>query len=429
MKKNATIWPMGFKMLLLSIFATVATSVSAQEQVVCGTDENQLALERLHPELIKLREQMEKNAITARSNVDNGQVVIIPVVFHIIHENGPEKISVKVIQDQIATLNECYRLKNTDIALIRNSFKDLATDARIEFRLATKDPWGNCSNGVTYDASAQTNNATNQAKSLNWWDNSRYLNIWVVKSISQANLQGILAGFAQFPWDSKILSSTDGVMMNYQYVGKNQRTLVHEIGHYLGLYHTFQDGCSSDQKLEGDHVEDTPPVAVANFGRPVNLNSCSTDIPDMPDMTENYMDYTDTKYMFSKGQVDRMRMYLFSSARNNLWATDNLNKVLYSCTSGISREEQNNVNVDLFPNPSSGNFSLIINLDKAQSFQYEIMDIAGKQVYISQPTTIANGANTFNLQCNSLNIYKAGIYIIKISCGANVLTRKLVVNP
>ena len=66
----------------------------------------------------------------------------------------------------------------------------------------------------------------------------------------------------------------------------------HEIGHYLGLDHTFANGCANaDCMLDGDRVCDTPPDNSPSFA-PCGINSCNTDSPDLPDDTENYMDYT-----------------------------------------------------------------------------------------------------------------------------------------
>ncbi|KAJ3100833.1 hypothetical protein HDU97_001887 [Phlyctochytrium planicorne] len=104
-----------------------------------------------------------------------------------------------------------------------------------------------------------------------------------------------LLGYATFPWDvSPSTLYQDGVVMLHSTVPTFPdgaynlgRTLTHEAGHWLGLLHTFQDGCDGD----GDFVDDTPAVAEPNYGCPGVVDSC----PDQPgnDMTWNFMDYTD----------------------------------------------------------------------------------------------------------------------------------------
>ena len=403
----------------------------AQENVVCGTDEYHVEIAKQYPQVKQIQAQMEKEHIANRGSQpieDKGQVLIIPVVFHVIHNNGAEKISLKNIQDQVATLNTCYRLKNADTSLIRTIFRGYAADAKVEFQLATKDPWGNCSNGVTYTVSANTENATDAVKSYSWWDNRHYLNVWVVKSIAQSNIVGTLAGYAQFPWDALVRSSTDGIILNYQFCGKGQKTLVHEIGHYMGLMHTFQDSCSTDQKLQGDHVEDTPPVAAANFGKPVNMNSCHTDNPDLPDMIENYMDYADTKYLFTKGQVYRLRSWLFSPSRNTLWAQENLNNVLYSCSAGIQDEKMDKLSVDIYPNPASNSINLKLDISSSQPLIYEVQDMNGRVLYTSGNINLSTGPQILHLETAQLKMNHAGIYLMKISNGNSVVVKKMILN-
>jgi hypothetical protein len=77
------------------------------------------------------------------------------------------------------------------------------------------------------------------------------------------------------------------------------------VGHYLGLPHTFQDGCQ-----DGDYCADTPPTANPNYGCPLGINTCTNDIPDLPCQVENYMDYANgiCANMLTNDQRTRMHM-------------------------------------------------------------------------------------------------------------------------
>lgn len=131
---------------------------------------------------------------------------------------------------------------------------------------------------------------------------NRDLNIFIT------DLDGLL-GFARFPWNFTKEPKIDGVSLDYRTLpgGKAEKynlgaTGTHEVGHWLGLYHTFQDSCS---KL-GDRVEDTPSERSATFGCPEKAEeSCKG---AGPVAIENFMNYTDDACMnrFSRGQFERV---------------------------------------------------------------------------------------------------------------------------
>ncbi|MBI1306903.1 MAG: T9SS type A sorting domain-containing protein [Bacteroidetes bacterium] len=244
-------------------------------------------------------------------------ILIIPVVFHIVHNFGPENISKAQILEQIEILNQDYRRLNSDTTKTRDIFKGRAADIGIEFRLANIDPNGNCTDGITRTQSLLTYGGDEEMKKVIGWDYRKYLNVWVIHHIGMQTEDGIVAGYARFPYQTSSLQ--DGIVLNYQFVGKSGtsnsqnagRTLTHEIGHWLGLMHPFQDGCGGDCATTGDRVCDTPPVEKASFGCPIGNNSCDNDDPDELDMVENYMDYANgsCQNMFTQGQKEVMRYY------------------------------------------------------------------------------------------------------------------------
>ena len=254
---------------------------------------------------------------------------IIPVVFHIIHEYGTENISRQQCLNQLEILNKDFRRLNADTGNTPAPFKPIAGDANIEFRLAQKDPNGNCTDGVNRLYSPLTNNARDNVKSLIYWPSSKYLNIWVVKSIESSSAgTGYVIGFAQFPGGN---AATDGVVLRADFVGaigtsnasNAGRTATHEVGHWLNLRHIWGDATCGN-----DNVSDTPTHEAANQSNCPAFPKISCNNGPNGEMFTNYMDYTngDCQNVFSAGQATRMNAALSSnvSGRSTLWSSANL---------------------------------------------------------------------------------------------------------
>jgi hypothetical protein len=238
----------------------------------------------------------------------------IQVVVHVVFNTPSENISVAQVRSQLAVLNKDYRAKNPDRSGVPDVWKGLVADPMIEFTLATKDPDGNDTNGITNTETDQTSfGPDDRVKSsatggVDPWPTDKYLNIWV------CTLAGGLLGYAQFPGGKP---ETDGVVILNTAFGTNGtatapfnlgRSCTHEVGHFLNLRHIWGDlpNCEGD-----DLVDDTPPAEDKNFGKPVfPLISCGNG--PSGDMFMNYMDYVDddSMFMFTPGQVSRMHASL-----------------------------------------------------------------------------------------------------------------------
>ena len=257
--------------------------------------------------------EYETDSARARAAFD---VITIPVVVHVVYNTNAENISDAQIESQIRILNEDYRKQNADISKIPEPFKSLAADAKIEFKLAVRDPDGNPTNGITrtFTRERSFDSFSNPVKfnstgGKDAWSRDKYLNMWV------CDLSGGLLGYAQFPGGP---AATDGVVMDYQYFGDigtatlpfdKGRTATHEVGHWLNLRHIWGDDWGSC--AGSDEVPDTPNQADANYGRP-NFPHITCGNGPHGDMFMNYMDYVDDEamFMFSVGQVARMRATL-----------------------------------------------------------------------------------------------------------------------
>jgi hypothetical protein len=255
------------------------------------------------------------------SSVQSNELIIIPVVVHILYNKSAENISDAQIHSQIRILNEDFRRTNADKTNTPSMFSGVAADVQIEFRLATKNPSGNPTNGIIRKFTTKTSFSADDSMKFNSsggssaWNPNKYLNIWV------CNLSSYL-GYATFPIDAG--KSKDGIVVHYRAFGdiganlytkyNKGRTATHEVGHYLNLRHIWGDGgCGVD-----DGVNDTPLAGGANFtASPCSFpgpNTCNTGAGDQPDMFQNYMDYSDDVCMnlFTNGQKSRMRA-LFSN--------------------------------------------------------------------------------------------------------------------
>lgn len=253
--------------------------------------------------------------------------IVIPVVVHVVYENATENISDAQIQSQIDVLNEDYRKLNADVSGVPGDFTSDVADARIEFKLAQRDPDCNPTTGITrtsttetsfdYDPGAATATARNPVKfdssnGKDGWPSDEYLNFWV------CDLAGTLMGYGSFPSDFATRPTEDGVVMDYEYFGNTGtvsspfdlgRTTTHEIGHWLNLRHIWGD--DSGACTGSDLVADTPNQADKNYDCPSHpQNTCSSD-----DMFMNYMDYVDDDcmIMFTNGQSDRMDAVLYTT--------------------------------------------------------------------------------------------------------------------
>ncbi len=319
----------GFSTAVVASLIFIAQISIAQEQTRCGIEAMYVKKITENPAIAEQREAYrQQRAHTDANPIQNRSATrIIPVVFHVIHQNGSENISKEQIQSAITQLNQDFSGTNSDAGNLRSIFTSVQTNPEIEFRLANIDPNGNCTEGIVRVYSSLTVDADDDVKTLSRWPNNKYFNIWTVESIGGSEPGFITLGYAYLPdvvnWGPEI----DGIVVRADRVGTTGisngtgRTLTHEIGHYLGLDHTFEGGCQGS----GDGVSDTPKAADANFGCDYSINSCTNESPDKPDMIENYMDYSNDncQITFTNGQKNIFNS-TFSNYRSTLVSGSNL---------------------------------------------------------------------------------------------------------
>jgi len=301
-------------------------------------------------------------------------VITIPVVFHVVHRTAQENISDAQLQSQITVLNEDFRKLNANFASSTPAvFQGVSADFELEFCLATRDPNGNATNGITRTSTTVNGFNVNDNDRVKFtsqggkdgWPSNKYLNIWV------CNFSTNLLGYATFPGGP---ANRDGVVLLYTSVGRppanpfnnpynRGRTGTHEVGHWLNLFHIWGDddgACSGS-----DQVADTPNQADENFGCPTHPSpSCNNG----GDMFMNYMDYMDDACasLFTNGQKTRSRA-LFNPGgfRNALLTSDGCGNIVTPPTGDPC--------VDTLRFPLPGDY--VIYFDEDQGF------IAGTNVY------------------------------------------------
>ena len=418
---------------LLSLF------VSAQETEQCGHTEYVKYLETINPGITdNINETFFDALKQSRLKTKRVQDTIytIKVVFHVVYGNQVEDLPDAYITSQMKVLNDAFRRTNADTVNTRDIFKPVAGDAGINFELADVDPDGNPTNGIVRVktnlvsfGSAPTNLAfadrvkESQNGSVSW-DTDKYLNIWVCDL--SANGQDALLGYAYPPtgapnWNgnSVTTSAKQGVVVHYKTVGVESpfslstgvKTLVHEVGHYLGLRHIWGDGgCGVD-----DFMDDTPRARRASNGCNKGVNTCAEPSgEEFPDMLENYMDYStgECQNLFTNNQIAQMRSNLVTF-RKGIYTTYIPEPVFPEITSEES---------GIYPNPAIG--EVIIQIadadENATDYSLQIVNTLGQVVLekdlLSQSRQYVSGFNGLR-----------GSYIYRIRQGDAVLvTRKII---
>lgn len=365
-----------------------------------------------HPSNKSIVQRTTTPATSDRDTLNN-EVIIIPVVVHVLYNTTDQNISDEQVLSQITSLNNDYRRRNADTTKTPQAFRSVAADTRIQFCLAKIDPQGKYTTGIIRKYTKTQQFLADDAMKFSSkggddsWDATKYLNIWVCNLFGRTLGYGVLPGG---PLDR------DGVVIKYNTFGtigrltvpyNKGRTATHEIGHWLGLKHLWGDKTCGD-----DGIADTPPQQTSNSSCPgfPHLSSCSSN--SNGDMFMNFMDFTDDACMnmFTQGQKSAMRsLFALGGPRNSL-----LNSNVCDSTNAeagpIDEEPVSKVigiKISAYPNPFSDVITISSdNESKIVSRSLKLYNITGKlvasQIMQSKNTTL----NVSNLP--------SGIYILKI---------------
>jgi hypothetical protein len=335
--------------LFLSAAAGFISAANAQS---CGTDEVHRDMIKANPLVGEIQRAMDikwRGALNKTTGVADylhyvdslykdeiKTKLIVPVVVHVVHDYASTNyVHDTMIYRMIRDLNNVYSAKNPDLVDVIAPFKKYIGDAQIEFRLARKDPNSQPTSGITHHQSPLTNGGDDQAK-FDQWAPDRYLNIWTIDKIGRGVTNGEVLAYATLPAGAAQFVYSDGIISKAGAINDLTKTISHEIGHYLNLYHVWN---SNQQPVASavcgdDEVDDTPPTNGHFSTCPLYDSHCDTgykkaynfvfngvpeiDTVDYPDTAnvQNLMDYSSCTNMFTIQQVLRMRDALKSPVAN-----------------------------------------------------------------------------------------------------------------
>lgn len=451
-----------------SVFVFIAGNVEAQQAHICGNEVIQQETINNDP-VLKIRmdnfyenyaaenkQLSEEKARAQNKTTADYENILIPVVFHIvlnqsqIDQMGGTQGILDRINTQLDVVNEDFSGKNADISGVPAAFQSLVGKANITFALAKRDAQGKAKLGIVYkmkDANftgfvTQDNSVKRDVQGGSTpWDHTKYLNIWITNILpSQGQGAGQVLGYgynADYALNVNGDAALAGVVIHYLTLGRRTgigqnfynsstdkgRTLTHELGHYFNLWHIWGAAASSSSTdcFDDDGIDDTPLQAGANVSCPLGVKAnCSNRPHPGGEMYMNFMDYsTDacTK-MFSKGQVDRIRIETAPGGKTH---TVTLNPQLAFWPSDVTAVEFNN-KVDIAPNPSTGYFNIMF-IEKYDELKAITITNAIGQVAKNIDVTDQQKSN-YNVDISGLS---KGMYIVQMSFETGVISRKLVV--
>ena len=350
----------------------------------CYSDEVRRKLMETHPEIATYEAEMNRQIAENLKHIDlrNAQKTTgvdqsgnptfwydIPVVVHIVHDYAVEYLKDDDIFNDLVDWNTVYAMQNADTADVIAPFKKWIGNPHIRLHLATKDPLGRPTKGITRRRSYLGYNGNDEAK-LDDWQPESYVNIWFIHNMSGANAQA--AAYAYFPSVGAALPYYDGIIALYSYHNVD-KTINHEMGHVFSLYHPWGNTNNPDVACGDDEVDDTPPtkghaetgctaaslydtVCANNYFKIYTNIFGSDSLVDYPDTTnaQNIMDYTYCSRNFTKGQVVRMHAALNSDVANRKHLFDTSNLIL----TGVMDSSYNYIpRLDLKPIPEFSSLS------------------------------------------------------------------------
>ncbi len=275
-------------------------------------------------------EEENDRLMASHMSSDDRATYTIPVIFHVVHntDNPAENVSEADLNTLINAVNLDFSMMNADIGNARTGapYNFVPANADIEFCMAKRDPWGNplAEYGINrvqttedyYDPDTEGNkmkSSTGGGTGIEGWDRNSYVNIWVCDITNGVGFG--TAGYAYKPTVSSLPpADIDGIVIDYDIgVPPTNRVLTHEIGHYLGLSHTWGNSNDATSCTDDDGLTDTPFTAGPSQDLPGSCSGSQQTCSGVETQYENYMDYSNCTVMFTNEQANLMQMVLQDS--------------------------------------------------------------------------------------------------------------------
>ena len=325
-------------------------------------------------------------------NPPSESAVSIPVAFHVIYRSstGEGNVPESWLNAQINVLNAAY-------AGSGYSFYKYSVD-----RTASSGSWFGATNGSSAERSMKQALNISPRDVLNFYTNKPG--------------QGLL-GWATFPWMYPESDYRHGVVVLYSTLpggGSAPYNLgdtgTHEVGHYLGLYHTFQGGCNESA---GDYVSDTPAEASPAYGCPTGRNTCST---GGSDPIHNFMDYTDDAcmYEFTNGQRSRMTTYTsyYRPGLGFVAPPPPASATLAAPALAVASA----------PNPFAEAATVRVTLAAPSDVRVVVYDVLGREVAVLLDGAFEAGTHAAVFEAGTL---PAGTYLYRVTAGQEAVTGRM----
>jgi hypothetical protein len=438
----------------LVFFGAAAQNTSSPEVPVrkCGSPKVNPTYEEAFQQMVQKHQQFANGKKAA-------VVYNIPVIFHILHSGvavnttgatSGRNLNAAQINSQLTVLNADYRKLNTDFStyVTQSAFSSVAADVEINFCAAKVSPTGTVLAEPGIDRISVSSKGWNAlpysmsyiestVKPGSSWDPTKYFNIWVLEF---GGVDAGTLGYAQFPTipsgtnpvtdmvGAGGAANTDGVVLDYHYVGNTGtalasapynkgRTLTHEAGHWLGLWHIWGDDGSSCSGT--DYVTDTPNQADENYTCPTTNGAVSADAcaGSTGAMYQNYMDYSDDKcmVMFTAGQKARMQAVMANCARRLSLTTSTV------CSTVGIEENLSNVNMEVYPNPTNGELNIDITTLEVQDFTISVINTLGQTV--KEVKHMQSNGGKIKIDLSDKN---TGVYFVTVKSASGSKVKRIV---
>jgi len=363
---------------------------SGEDVYRCATDERGKKMSA--PDKAQIDRWISENKIAAGG--------VIPVNFHVIYgRQGEGNVPESWLDAQVTVLNNNFAGKNYGGSPVPGAANTGYTFVKSSVTRTNNRKWFGMTPGSTFESQAKNALVVNPTGSLNFYTCKPGQN---------------LLGWATFPWNLAGNPNMDGVVVHYASLPGGSLapynlggTGSHEVGHWVGLYHTFQGGCGSDCSTTGDLVCDTPAQGTATSGCPAGKNTCAA---AGDDPIHNYMDYsTDICYdNFTSGQ-DARADFMMSTHRPVIGSArfaDAAPSIRASREAGAGLAA-----LGARPNPFNPRTRIEFGLPRAGKVTLRVFDIQGRLV-----STLVNGekaAGNHSVDFDGARL-ASGIYVIQL---------------